>query len=147
MPGLADPDLPIEKWVEEIRNKISPQDIIDMALMVIKSTDFRMNVEQIMVAKAMKKFLENLQPKSTFLVITHCDKKDPDAVFIKNKLESIKKYCGLEIPVENVVKFQNSADSLVAFVVDKFVEGKIHIVEEKQEEVKDLKEEIQVSAK
>jgi hypothetical protein len=74
-----------------------------MALMVIKSTDYRMTIEQILVAKAMKKFLENLKPICTFLIITHCDEKQPDAVFIKNKLDSIKKYCGLEIPATNVV--------------------------------------------
>lgn len=45
IPGLADPDLPIAEWVEEIRSEISPDENIDMALMVIKAIDFRMNIE------------------------------------------------------------------------------------------------------
>ena len=92
-----------------------------MALMVIKATDFRMGIEQIVVAKAMKKFLENLAPKSTFLCLTHCDESPPKPKFIKEKLEAIKKYCGLEILPENVVQFQKTADSLIEFVVDAFV--------------------------
>lgn len=110
-----------------------------MALMVIKATDFRMNVEQIVVAKAMKKFLENLEPKSTFLCVTHCDESPPKPIFIKEKLESIKKYCGLQILPENVVLFKKTADSLSEFV-DAFVQGEMHIVEEEEEEIEEFKE-------
>lgn len=117
-----------------------------MALMVIKSTDFRMNVEQIVVAKAMKKFLENLAPKSTFLCLTHCDESPPKPTFIKEKLESIKKYCGLQILPENVVLFKKTADSLSEFV-DAFVQGEMHIVEEEDEEIEEFKEMIEETTK
>jgi len=117
-----------------------------MALMVIKSTDFRMNVEQIVVAKAMKKFLENLAPKSTFLCVTHCDESPPKPTFIKEKLESIKKYCGLQILPENVVQFKKTADSLSEFV-DAFVQGEMHIVEEEEEEIEEFKEMIEETTK
>ena len=89
----------------------------------------------------MKKFLENLAPKSTFLCLTHCDESLPKAKFIQEKLASIKKYCGLEIPEANVVQFKNSMDSLKDFV-EMFVEGQIHIVEEEEEEIEEFREEI-----
>ena len=110
-----------------------------MALMVIKSTDFRMDVNQIVVAKVMKKFLENLAPKSTFLCVTHCDESPPKDKLIKDKLASIKKYCGVEILPENVVLFKKTADSLREFV-DAFVPGEIHIVEEEEEEIEEFRE-------
>lgn len=105
MPGLGDPDLPIDMWVDEITEGFEADQMIDMAIMVMKATDMRMSVEQIIVAKAMQKFLENLKPKATFLCFTFCDKQMPDEKFTRSKIASIKKYCGLEIPFENVVYF------------------------------------------
>jgi GTP-binding protein EngB required for normal cell division len=105
VPGLGDPDLPIDMWVDEIKEGFEPEQMIDMAIMVMKATDMRMSVEQIIVAKAMQKFLDNLKPKATFLCFSFCDKQMPDEKFTKSKIASIKKYCGLEIPYENVVYF------------------------------------------
>lgn len=45
VPGLADPDLPIEQWVQEIWDTIPSSQNIDMALMVIKANDYRMSIE------------------------------------------------------------------------------------------------------
>jgi predicted GTPase len=81
VPGLGDPDLPIDMWVDEIRESFDEDQVIDMAIMVLKATDMRMSIEQIMVAKAMQKFLDNLKPRATFLCFTFCDKQKPDEQF------------------------------------------------------------------
>jgi septin family protein len=60
IPGLADPDLPIQQWAEEVRASIPSTQNIDMAIMILKATDYRMDIPQIMAAKAMQQFLDNL---------------------------------------------------------------------------------------
>ena len=118
VPGLTDPDLPIDLWVEEIRNGVEASQQIDMAIMILKATDYRMTMEQIISAKAMCKFLENLKPKSTFLCFTFCDKEMPKEKFVKEKLATIKKYCDLEVPAENVIFFKNTKQSLEDFITN-----------------------------
>jgi len=41
---MADPTIPIEDWVEEIRENISSSENIDMAILVMKATDYRIDV-------------------------------------------------------------------------------------------------------
>ena len=89
VPGLADPDLPIEQWVQEIWDTIPSSQNIDMALMVIKANDYRMSIEQIITAKAMKKFVDHLQPTCTFICFTHCDTEEPKEKYVREKLASI----------------------------------------------------------
>ncbi len=43
-PGLADPELPIEQWAKEIREEIPSTQNIDMVIMVLKATDYRMDM-------------------------------------------------------------------------------------------------------
>jgi len=121
VPGLTDPDLPIDLWIDEIRSGVEADQQIDMAIMVLKATDYRMTMEQIISAKAMKQFLDNLKPKSTFICFTFCDKEMPKEKFVKDKLAAIKRYCDLEVPAENVIFFENTAKSLLSFI-DKFVQ-------------------------
>ena len=45
IPGLGDPDMPIQEWVDEIYEGIPSKQNIDMAIMVLKSEDYRMNSE------------------------------------------------------------------------------------------------------
>lgn len=52
----------------------------------------------------------------------------PSEKVVTEKLESIKDYCGLDIPLENVIYFKNNAASLVDFVSN-FVEGEANLVE------------------
>jgi GTPase involved in cell partitioning and DNA repair len=72
----------------------------------------------------MKKFLDNLKPKNTFIVFTHCDKnsEQKDEEFIKKKLASLKKFVDLDIPFENVVLFDKTKECLEEFV-EKMVPG------------------------
>ena len=51
-----------------------------------------------------------------FLIITHCDKEEATDEFITNKLAAFKKYGPLEIPPENVVRFNKTAESLRTMV-------------------------------
>jgi hypothetical protein len=95
---MADPTMPLSDWVEKIKESILPTENIDMALLVLKSTDYRIDSAQILCLRAMKIFLDNLKPKNTFIVFTHCDENKPDEKFLIAKLASMKKYGKLEIP-------------------------------------------------
>jgi len=59
---------------------------VDMAVIVIKSTDYRMDIAQVLAIKAIGKFLVNLKASNIFLCFTHCDKDKPEQEFIQNKL-------------------------------------------------------------
>jgi len=77
----------------------------------------------------MKNFLEGLKPKNTFICFTHCDENKIDDKFIKEKLKSLIKYGKIEIPFENVIKFNKTQESLESFVKN-MVHGKINFVED-----------------
>ena len=138
IPGLGDPDMPIQEWVDEIYEGIPSKENIDIAIMVLKSEDYRMNSEQILTAEAMGKFIKNLKPKCTYLAFTHCDKDEPSDEFIEEKLKSILKYTDLEIPIENVIKFSKSKKSLEEFV-GKFIKGKAQIDETIKNQIEEYK--------
>jgi vacuolar-type H+-ATPase subunit I/STV1 len=95
----------------------------------------------------MLKFLENLKPLNTFIVFTHCDKaSENDEVtineaFIKDKLESIKKYTKLIIPFENVVLFEKTSESLTDFI-ENMVKGKINVAENIDDLVEEFDEDL-----
>ena len=57
--------------------------------------------------KAIKEFLEHLTPNHIFLCITHCDIKVPDTKIMNEKIESLKKWGGIDIKNENVIFFNN----------------------------------------
>ena len=60
VPGLSDPDLPCKEWAQTIWDKLPSSQNIDMAIMVLKSTDLRMSMPEIMTGKAIKVFIEHL---------------------------------------------------------------------------------------
>lgn len=94
----------------------------------------------------MKKFLENLKPKNTFLCFTHCDENDADEKFMKEKRQSLKKFGDLEVPEENVIKFEKSKESLEEFVA-KFVKGNIKIVDNTKAALQSFDDDLPVIAK
>lgn len=145
VPGICSPDVPIEEWAETIRDGIPEGQNIDMAIMVLKCTDARMSVEQVAAAVAMRRFLEGLEPENTFICFTYCDTKAATESFFKKKLESIKRYCKLEVPEENIIKFSNSIESLEDFV-EKFVEGEITVAEDLDVVVKEFDNDVMGSA-
>jgi hypothetical protein len=83
------------------------------------------------------------------VIFTHCDQatgsKPVDEAFIKKKLASIKKYCGLDVPRDNVVLFDNKVDSLKDFV-DEFVKGEINISEDIEERLEEFDENLHEAA-
>lgn len=141
VPGICSPDVPIEEWAETIRDGIPEGQNIDMAIMVLKCTDTRMSVEQVGAAVAMRKFLDNLKPENTFICFTHCDTKDPTDSFLKGKIASIKKYCKLEVPEENIIKFSKTVESLESFV-ENFVKGEITVAEDLDVVVEEFDEDL-----
>ena len=92
VPGLGAPDLPLEDFVDEIKKGISDKQNIDMALLVLKASDKRLSIEQLISIKVLCQFLESLKPENVFMVFTHCDSPDkPKADWFAKKLESINK--------------------------------------------------------
>jgi hypothetical protein len=49
-----------------------------VCIIVIKSTDDVIDIDQITALLAIKEFIKRLNPKFVFLFITHCDIKIPD---------------------------------------------------------------------
>lgn len=137
LPGMADPQMPIEIWAEEVREGISTDENIDMVVLVLKSTDYRLDLPQIACMQAMQKFLLDVKPKNTFVCFTHCDESMPDKKFIKEKIESLKKFGGIEVLQENVILFKNSKESLEEFI-ENMVPGNIKISDEIDEVLEDF---------
>jgi hypothetical protein len=79
---------------------------------VIRITDYRASVNEIIACRAMKEFLENLTPEHIFCCITHCDYNIPAPDVIDNKIKSFKKWADIEIKNENVILFNNTKESL-----------------------------------
>ena len=52
VPGIADPTIPIEAWIQAIKDGIRTDEKIDAVLIVIKSTDYRTAMEQIAAIRA-----------------------------------------------------------------------------------------------
>ena len=63
-----------------------------------------------------------------FCVITHVDLDKPDPETIKKKIESFKKWGGFEVPMENVIQFNNTKESLQP-LVDKLKDGNMKFCE------------------
>ena len=146
VPGIADITIPIEAWIQAIKDGIRSDEKIDVALIVIKATDYRMELAQLAAIKAAKKFLEDLKPENIYLCFTHCDKNPPDETFIKAKIASYKKYGQIEIPEKNVITFDNTKESLEDFVAN-IVPGDMHIVDDIDEALEEYEYEMPVIVK
>jgi hypothetical protein len=80
---------------------------------------------EMMALRAIKNFFENFSPSQVFCVVTHCDldRLDPDA--IEDKRKSFEKYGGFEVKKENMIFFNNTADSLQP-LIDKLTPGNMN---------------------
>ena len=145
-PGMADPQIPIALWVEKIKESILPTENIDMVLLVVKATDYRLDIAQIASMRVMKTFLDDLQPENTFVAFTHCDNSGVKGDFKQQKLASLLKYGKLTIPPENVIEFDNTVESLQDFV-DNMVRGTITITEDIDEALENIDEGMSAIAK
>ncbi|CDW72080.1 UNKNOWN [Stylonychia lemnae] len=141
-PGVGDFKICLDQIVLDIKLKIGHSQTFDGALIVIKSTDYRISVQETMAIKATVKFFSNFSPKHVFLIITHCDIESPTDDFIQEKLEMFKQYGPLEIPLENVVKFNNTAESLLP-MLEKMENGNMQFVPDLEKKVIEISQEIE----
>ena len=87
--------------------------MFDIALFVIKSTDYRFDIEEkCAIFEMLNHFMMGVFPQRIYLVITHCDVKTPTEDQILERLQCYKECTGLEIPRSNVILFGNNKESL-----------------------------------
>ena len=128
-PGVGDFNIPMGKIIENIMDSVGSKQWFDAALIVIRSTDYRLSVQEMIAIKAIAKLLIDHQPQNIFLIITHCDLQYPSDDLVLGKVASFKKYGGLEIPIENVIKFDNTQKSLEP-LIHKITPSDMHFAED-----------------
>ena len=116
VPGFGDPTFKMEDIAQEIEKAFSSGQKIQICLIVTKSTDYRLSLNEIIALRAIKTFLSDLKPEGFYCWISHCDVSKPDEDFIKGKLDSYNQFAKIAIPRQNVILFNNSAASLNDFV-------------------------------
>lgn len=82
VPGVADLELPVAEIVVDIKETIGTAQNFDAALILVKSTDYRIDVQQVIALKIIRKFFANFSPSNVFVIITHCDVENPAPEFI-----------------------------------------------------------------
>ena len=85
--------------------------------------------------------IANSKAEDTFVVITHCDKEKPSEQFISGKLNSFAKYGSLVIPPNNVIKFNNTTESLREFI-SKLKTSNMHFHENLKEKADEIGKEL-----
>ena len=123
-------NLPIAQIVADIKVSINNQPI-DAALIVLKATDYRTDIQQVISVKIISKFFKNFEHKKVYMVITHCDVEKPTDEFITDKLAAFNNYGGVDIPAENVILFNNTPESL-NLLVEKVENGNMQFLEPDQ---------------
>jgi GTP-binding protein EngB required for normal cell division len=116
LPGVGDIELPTAQIIYDIKRKIGTEQEIDAALVVVKLTDVRTSIQEMYAIKSIKTMIDNVEPKNTFMILTHCDLLKPSEKVISGKLASFNRYGPLKIQPENVVEFDDSTKSLEKFV-------------------------------
>ena len=58
MPGFGDPNLPLEKFAQQILQSLTAEDKIDAVVIVTKATDYRISLQEMIALRAIKKFLK-----------------------------------------------------------------------------------------
>lgn len=61
-----------------------------------------------MAIRLVQEFFENFEAKRVYLVITHTDLHRVDEKIVQSKLNSFKKYGKIEIPIKDVILFDNT---------------------------------------
>ena len=115
IPGIGDTNLELTKITDEIRVKCGTQKF-DACIIVVKATDYRVTLQEVLALKCMREFLVGFSAQRVFCVITHCDKFKPDEEQMKSKIESFKKYGGVECPMDHIIQFNGTWKSLVPLI-------------------------------
>jgi predicted GTPase len=58
MPGFGDPNLPLEKFAQQILQSLTADDKIDAVVIVTKATDYRLSLQEMIALRAIKKFMK-----------------------------------------------------------------------------------------
>ena len=74
----------------DIKLSIGSENPIDAAMLVVKSSDYRMDIQQTISIKMIGKYFENFDAKKVFLVYTHCDMQKPTDKEIVDKIAAYK---------------------------------------------------------
>ena len=131
VPGVGDQNIPLQQIVADIKLSIGSENPIDAAMLVVKSSDYRMDIQQTISIKMIGKYFENFDAKKVFLVYTHCDMQKPTDKEIVDKIAAYKQYGKIDISRENVVFFNNTAESLEG-MVQAIKPGNMHFLEPEQ---------------
>jgi hypothetical protein len=134
---VGDTKLPMIKIITDIKNIITSKQNIDAALIVLKKYDYRDTIQELYAIRTITKMIANSKAEDTFIVVTHCDKEKPSEEFITGKLNSFKEYGPLAIPPENVIKFDNTTESLSEFI-SKLKPSNMHFHENLEEKAIEL---------
>lgn len=116
-----------------------------MVMLVLKFSDYRLDVSEVATMQAMKKFLEKATPTNTYLCFTHCDKKMPKEGFVMEKLKALKKYGDVLIPLDHVIYFDKTKKSLEDFVAN-MVRSDIRVREDLVEAMEEFEKELPLCA-
>jgi hypothetical protein len=116
VPGFGDPTFKIEDIAREIEKAFSSGQKIQICLIVTKSTDYRLSINEIIALNAIITFLSDVKPDGFYCWISYCEVSKPDETFIKGKLDTYNQFAKIAIPRQNVILFNNSAASLNDFV-------------------------------
>jgi hypothetical protein len=82
MPGFGDPRFNMEEIAIEIEKAFSSGQKIQICLIVTKSTDYRLSIQEVIALNAIKSFLLHIEPEGFYCWISHCDISLPDEAFI-----------------------------------------------------------------
>ena len=134
-------DLPLAEILADIKNNIGSKQNIDAALVVLKITDYRTSIQEMYAIKTISKMIDNSKSDDTFMILTHCDIQDPSEELIKGKLASFAKYGPLAIQRENVIKFDNTTESLKQFI-SKLKPSSMHFHENLVEKATEIMKEL-----
>jgi hypothetical protein len=86
-------------------------------LLVFKATDYNDSNSDRSMANLLSKILISCQAVKVFVIMTHCDimKQDPYPLALQ-KAKSIEERCNIKIPLENIIKFNNTSESLKSVI-------------------------------
>jgi hypothetical protein len=114
VPGIGDPTLKVEDILSAVETDLKTSKI-DMVLLVLKATDDRVTLAEVMVMN-MFKLLKEISPRNIVVVFTRCDQEDNvPGDFIQQRLAMLSTYArstGLTLDPNNVVKFNKTKESL-----------------------------------
>ncbi|TNV82706.1 hypothetical protein FGO68_gene15377 [Halteria grandinella] len=111
-PGVGDMELSLKQMIIDLQSGIGTDTSFDLALMVLKASDTRTTIQEIMALKSMKNFFDNFSSKKVMCVVTHCDQVPVTDQWIAEKLKMLHKYTGVLLEKGQVIRFNNTSDSL-----------------------------------